>query len=111
MTHIPEGSGKAGSLSLCAGNHGCPTTDRARDLKPYEHDRVGTVHDEDAVHGWKLFDRKDIHIGKWKLTWIQEPYGPGRWQLFNLDLYTGETEKLTEVDGDIMGRLMIVWDE
>lgn len=72
---------------------------------------MGTVHDEDAVHGWKLFDRKDIHIGKWKLTWIQEPYGPGRWQLFNLDLYTGETEKLTEVDGDIMGRLMIVWDE
>lgn len=58
--------------------------------------------------GWELFGRSAIRKGDWKIRLLEQPYGPGEWQLFNLaddptettDLASREPEKLEELLSD-----------
>ncbi|KPI38366.1 Arylsulfatase [Cyphellophora attinorum] len=69
------------------------------------------VHDEDAVHGWELFDRQAIRKGKWKALLIPPPFGPGEWQLYNLEEDPGETADLAVRHGEKLRELLVHWDE
>ena len=62
--------------------------------------------DEDASRvGYELFGMKAYISYPWKILWLQEPYGPGSWELFDLesdpaelvDLSARRPEKLTEM--------------
>ena len=63
--------------------------------------KVG-IHNDEAVHGWELFDRTAVRKGKWKATFIPKPYGPEVWQLFDLEEDPGETHDLS---GQEQGKL------
>jgi arylsulfatase len=67
--------------------------------------KTNTVHPENNVMGWELFNRKAIRKGAWKSVWIEKPHGNDRWSLFNLkddpleqyDLAGKNTQKLNEM--------------
>lgn len=67
--------------------------------------KTNTVHPENNVMGWELFNRKAIRKGTWKSVWIEKPHGNDRWSLFNLkddpleqyDLAGKNTQKLNEM--------------
>ncbi|OCL08061.1 arylsulfatase [Glonium stellatum] len=69
------------------------------------------IHSEDSVHGWELFDRMGIRKGKWKATFIPKPYGPEKWQLFDLEQDPGETQDLGDIEGSKLKELLLAWDE
>ncbi|KAI9730565.1 MAG: hypothetical protein M1834_005806 [Cirrosporium novae-zelandiae] len=66
------------------------------------------IHEEDQVTGWELMGRMAVRKGKWKALFIPRPYGPERWQLFDMEKDPGETRdcsgsekgKLAELLGD-----------
>jgi len=69
------------------------------------------IHDEDTVTGWELFDRQALRKGRWKAVMIPEPYGPGKWQLYNLEFDPGETDDLATQEPEKLQELLKHWDE
>jgi len=68
------------------------------------------IHDENTVTGWELFDRQALRKGKWKAVLIPEPYGPGVWQLYDLDADPGETDDLGTREPEKLKELLAHWE-
>ncbi|GAM84079.1 hypothetical protein ANO11243_020710 [Dothideomycetidae sp. 11243] len=69
------------------------------------------VHKEDAITGWELFGRMAVRKGKWKAIFIPEPYGPEKWQLYDLEADGGETNDLSDQHPDKLKELLAAWAE
>ena len=50
--------------------------------------------DPQHVIGWELFGRRAIQKGRFKIVWVWPPYGPGRWQLYDLVADPAESRDL-----------------
>ncbi|KAF2083602.1 arylsulfatase [Saccharata proteae CBS 121410] len=71
---------------------------------------VTGIHEGDFVNGWELFGRMAIRKKNFKATFIPEPYGPNRWQLFDLEKDPGETRDLAEADAEKLKELLGEWE-
>ena len=69
------------------------------------------IHDEDTVTGWELFDRQALRKGKWKAVMIPPPFGPGKWQLYDLTVDPGETDDLSKEHPEKSKELLQHWEE
>lgn len=69
------------------------------------------IHDADTVTGWELFGRLAVRKGAWKATFIPQPYGPEKWQLFDLSVDPGEVRDLGEERRDKLKELLEGWAE
>ncbi|EXJ75252.1 arylsulfatase [Cladophialophora psammophila CBS 110553] len=80
---------------------------------PYLSDPVKRpyIHGDDSVMGWELFDRQALRKGKWKAVMIPRPFGPGRWQLYDLERDPGETDDLGARHPEKLQELLKHWDE
>ncbi|PNS17125.1 1,3-beta-glucan synthase component FKS1 [Sphaceloma murrayae] len=67
------------------------------------------MHEEETVTGWELFGRLGVRKGKWKATFIPQPYGPETWQLFDLTADPGETKDLAVERRDKLKELLEAW--
>lgn len=65
----------------------------------------------DRVVGWELFGRSAVRMGDWKIRMLEEPYGPGRWQLFDLANDPTETIDLSEDKPEKLKELLAEWDD
>jgi len=70
-----------------------------------------SVYAEDHAIGFELMGWRAIRTGKWKITWIDQPFGESDWQLFDLSVDPGETNDLSGTHPEELGRLMKQWDE
>jgi arylsulfatase len=61
--------------------------------------------------GWELFGNRAIREDNWKLLWLCEPYGPGKWQLYDLKADPGEMNDLASTEPKIKKRLINHWRE
>ncbi|KAK4936275.1 hypothetical protein LTR10_022803 [Elasticomyces elasticus] len=84
---------------------------RGKSWVPYLSGSEKQIHDEETPVGWELFDRQALRKGKWKAVMIPEPYGPGRWQLYDLSIDPGETDDLAVQEPDKLQELLKHWDE
>lgn len=84
---------------------------RGKSWVPHLSNPENAIHDEDMVTGWELFDRRALRKGKWKALLIPEPYGPGYWQLYDLDADPGETADLGKEQPEKLQELLRHWDE
>ena len=69
------------------------------------------IHGEDSVVGWELFDRRALRKGRWKAVMIPKPFGPGRWQLYNLERDPGETMDLGASNPEKLRELLKHWED
>ena len=69
------------------------------------------VHDASYTMGWELFGRRALRRGDWKIVWIWEPYGEGRWWLFDLASDPAETRDLADENPEKLAELVAAWDE
>jgi len=65
--------------------------------------------DSEAI-GWEFSNLKAVRMGKYKATWIPKPYGPGKWQLFDMSVDPGETNDLSTKDPKLKESLVKAWD-
>ena len=80
-------------------------------LVPLWRGQSATVRDADAVLAWELFGRRALRQGRWKILWLYEPYGPGRWQLFDLREDPGETRDLATQHPQRLAQLIAAWED
>lgn len=63
---------------------------RGRSMLSFLQRHSERVHDAEAVFGWELFGQRALHQGDWKIAWVSEPNGSGRWELYHLPDDPGE---------------------
>lgn len=78
---------------------------------PYLRGAETKIHSEDHVTGWELFNRRAIRKGVWKGLYIPKPFGPEKWQLFNVLDDPGETNDLAESMPDKMEEMISLYGE
>ncbi|MEP3561712.1 MAG: arylsulfatase [Marinobacter sp.] len=66
---------------------------------------------ENRVVGWELYGRSAVRMGDWKIRRLEEPYGPGEWQLFNLKEDPTETTDLSSKEPEKLKQLLAEWDK
>jgi len=65
--------------------------------------------DQDYL-AWEIFGNRAVRQGDWKLRWEWEPFGTGKWELFNLATDAGERNDLAAQHPDQVKALMALWD-
>jgi arylsulfatase len=66
--------------------------------------------DEERAIGWELFGRSAVRKGDWKIRLLEQPYGNGEWQLFNLKNDPTERHNLAQQEPDKLADLLTEWD-
>jgi arylsulfatase len=80
-------------------------------MLPYmtgEHDQI---HDDDDSMGWELFGRSAFRHGKWKITWIEKPFGSSDFELFNMETDPGETRNVRAMYPVVYQQMVEGFDE
>ncbi|KAH8892791.1 arylsulfatase [Thozetella sp. PMI_491] len=78
---------------------------------PYLKGDTAEIHAIDHVTGWELFGRRAVRQGGWKALYIPKPYGPEKWQLFNILDDPGETKDLAEELPEKMSHMVALYEE
>lgn len=84
---------------------------RGKSWIPYLKSSVPVIHDENTAVGWELFGRLAVRKGKWKATYIPAPYGPERWELFDIKADPGELNDLSEDNKEKLAELLSDWQD
>lgn len=61
--------------------------------------------------GWEIFGNRAIRQDNWKLLWLCQPHGAGKWQLYDLKADLGETNDLAAEQPRIRDQLAARWVE
>lgn len=75
-------------------------------LVPLLSGQADVAHDPSSVVVLELFGRRAVRQGDWKALWLYPPYGPGRWQLFDLATDPAEQVDLASVQPDQLRTLL-----
>jgi arylsulfatase len=70
-----------------------------------------TVHGDSFTMGWELFGRRAVRRGSFKIVWLFEPYGPARWQLFDLAADPGESRDVSGTHPGTFRELLRAWED
>ena len=68
------------------------------------------VHAPAQIHCWELYGRRGIRQGNWKATWLDQPYGSGTWELYNLQQDIQERHNLAHEHPQKLQELLKAWD-
>ncbi len=80
-------------------------------MLPFLRGEAPTVHPPDHVMAWELFGRRAVMQGRWKLLWLWEPYGPERWELYDVARDPGESRDLSAEHPEKGEALLALWSE
>jgi len=94
-----------------------PTSYQGRDIVPLKgasmlpflRKEKDYVHDDNYVMGWELFGRGAIRKGKWKITYMEPPFGTGNFQLYDMEKDPSESHDLAKEYPDIYQELLSQW--
>lgn len=84
---------------------------RGRSLLAHLRGEVDTVHGDANTIGWEAYGRRAYRSGDWKIVWLWEPYGPSRWELFNLTEDPGEIHDLSDAEPEKLAELLAGWED
>ncbi len=80
-------------------------------MAPFLSGQSETIHGDDVVMGWELFGRRGIIKGGWKLVWMFAPYGPERWEMYDLSNDPTESTDLSADNPDKLAELLSAWED
>jgi arylsulfatase len=82
-----------------------------RSLARFLRGEADSVHGDSFTMGFELFGRRALRRGDFKAVWLFEPYGPGRWELFDLARDPLESHDLARAQPDRLAELLSAWDD
>lgn len=69
------------------------------------------VYGPSDVIAFELFGRRSVTMGNWKALYQDPPYGPGDWQLYDLNADPGEQTDLSLQQPDVRQSLINEWEK
>ena len=69
------------------------------------------IRDTEYAMGWELFGRAAFRRGKWKITWIEQPFGASAFELFDIDSDPGETRDVRTMYPDVYQKMVAGFDQ
>jgi arylsulfatase len=78
-------------------------------LVSYIQEQQPSVHGEEFTAAWELFGRRAVRWNDWKMIWLNEPWGIGGWQLYNLNSDPYENNDVYSIHPEIVSKLKKVW--
>jgi arylsulfatase len=84
-------------------------TIRGRSMADWLDGEQQTLYQPNESIAWELFGRRAVYRGDWKLLWMEQPWGTGEWQLFDIRKDPGETRNLAAQHPDILEALVADW--
>ncbi|CAO3694225.1 unnamed protein product [Umbelopsis ramanniana] len=78
---------------------------------PYLNGSAEHIHKDDHVTGWELVGQGALRKGNWKINFVNKPFGPETWQLYDLSVDPGETNDLGEQEPEKLKELINHWQE
>lgn len=79
-------------------------------ILPWLTGKKETVHSKNKVHAWELYGRRGLRKGKWKLEWMEKPYGTESWELYNLSNDLSQQNNLAETHQEVLAELIKEWE-
>jgi len=61
--------------------------------------------------GYEIFGLKAYFVGDWKILWMPKPFGPGKWELFNLKQDLAELNDLSKQHPDKLKEMVALWEQ
>ena len=83
---------------------------QGRSFMPWLRGEAERLYENAEGIGWEIFGGRGLRRGKWKITLSWPPYGPGRWELFDLERDPGSTTDLAEEHPDQLGSMVEEWN-
>jgi arylsulfatase len=68
------------------------------------------IHEANYGIGWELFDRAAYRQGNWKIVSIEQPFGTGNFELFDLSKDPGETDDLSGAHPEVFRQMLAKWE-
>ena len=69
------------------------------------------VHAQDDWMAWEIFERRTVIQNEWKLLMMEQPWGTGDWQLYNLEADPAEQFDLTAEHPELVERMSGYWEQ
>ena len=79
-------------------------------ILPWITGKTAGVHPLDKVHAWELYGRRGLRKGKWKMEWMEKPYGTAEWELYDLSNDITQQNNLAASHPTILKELINEWD-
>lgn len=70
-----------------------------------------TISTDERSLGVELFGRGGYRRGRWKITWIERPFGSGQFELFDLESDPGEATDVSAQQPEIYQGLIADWEK
>ena len=61
--------------------------------------------------GYEIFGLKAYFVGDWKVLWMPKPFGPGKWELYNLKEDPAELKDLSKEHPDRLREMITLWKQ
>jgi arylsulfatase len=61
--------------------------------------------------GYEIFGLKAYFVGDWKILWMPKPFGPGKWELFNLKQDLAELNDLSKQHPNKLKEMVALWEQ
>lgn len=84
---------------------------RGKSMVPFLAGKSERVRDDREAVGWELFGRRAVRQGRWKATWLDSPFGPNDWQLFDIEADVSERSDLADTNRKKLYELIQLWDQ
>ncbi|KAI1265391.1 alkaline-phosphatase-like protein [Xylariaceae sp. FL1019] len=69
------------------------------------------IHPPDYAVGFECNGSGALRRGDWKITFVPEPKGPQKWELFNIKEDPGEVRDVSQKHPELFEELLKLWDE
>ena len=69
-----------------------------------------SVHPANFEMGWELFGRAAYRVGPWKIVSVEQPFGKGTFELFDLRTDLGEATDLSNSKPEVLKRMLQRWN-
>ncbi|KAI0152687.1 alkaline-phosphatase-like protein [Xylariaceae sp. FL1272] len=69
------------------------------------------IHPPDYAVGFECNGSGAMRRGEWKITFVPEPKGPQKWELFNIKEDPGEVHDVSSKHPELFKELLALWDE
>jgi arylsulfatase len=84
---------------------------QGKSMLPLLQGKADFVRDDSEAVAWELFGRRALRQGRWKVIWLDSPFGGNDWELFDLGADPSERNDLAETNPEKLFELVRLWEE